>query len=101
MGIKIATEKISEITELMGGYDTCEICLGTEECFKMNDVSERKEHSCLICDECLSEVPDFLKWFAVNVIESEVNVFSTQCAQYKNKLTGLSELVLYFKKEFL
>ena len=36
-----------------------------------------------------------------NVVEFETDVYSTQDAQYSNKLKGMDELRKYFRKEFL
>lgn len=43
----------------------------------------------------------FFEWFkGGNVIELEKDVFSTQDAQYKNKINGIDALYKYFTKEF-
>lgn len=48
------------------------------------------------------EESEFKIWFEDgNVIEFEKGVYSTQDAQYSNKLKGMDELRKYFRKEFL
>jgi hypothetical protein len=48
------------------------------------------------------EEESFKEWMDDgNVVEFETDVYSTQDAQYSNKLKGMDELRKYFKKEFL
>ena len=49
----------------------------------------------------MSNKKNFKLWIEDgNVIEIEKGVYTTQCAQYRNRLKGKSELYKYFLKEY-
>lgn len=53
----------------------------------------------------IDRTKDFKKWVEDNVVTMEDNFgneyFSTQDALYRNKIYGMNNLLMYYKKEFL
>jgi hypothetical protein len=100
MGQKLREDELDNLTEMMIGYDCCQLCMGVEESGNQKEVFE--DSGVNICDECLEDLPNFIDWIEDgNVIQIDNYTYTTQDAQYHNRLKGIEGLVEYFKKEFL